>query len=62
MFTADFSPLSLGQETTKCVFIPIIDDTVIEPSETLTVIFAVNGRETSNATVTIRDNDARGKR
>ena len=62
VFTVNFSPLLLGDETTRCVFIPIIDDTVIEPSETLTVIFTVDGRETSTATVTIRDDDTIGER
>ena len=59
-FIADFIPVPLGEGnegSTKCFFVQIIDDDVTEPTESLTVFFTVNGRETSNATVTILDND-----
>ena len=61
VFSTNFSEFVPGEGIVKCVLIPIIDDSMIEPNEHLTVIFAVNGRETSNATVTIIDNDQIGK-
>ena len=57
MFTAEFDTLAVDEDPTKCVQIPIVNDNVTEPVETFTVIFTVNGRETSNSTVTIIDND-----